>query len=89
MSSGPHPSGDSTDSHLQVQNHHDWVARDCLVLGSDESVHKTSSKTFLGGKSVDSTIQQQTSQQSSLLEYSMFGIWKSGMKIMVDPQRKW
>ena len=31
MSSGPHPSGDSTDSHLQVQNHHDWVARDCLV----------------------------------------------------------
>ena len=67
MSSGPHPSGDSTDSHLQVQNHHDWVARDCLVLGS---VHKTSSKTFLGGKSVDSTIQQQTSQQSSLLEYS-------------------
>ena len=70
MSSGPHPSGDSTDSHLQVQNHHDWVARDCLVLGSDESVHKTSSKTFLGGKSVDSTIQQQTSQQSSLLESS-------------------
>ena len=66
MSSGPHPSGDSTDSHLQVQNHHDWVARDCLVLGSDESVHKT----FLGGKSVDSAIQQQTSQQSSLLESS-------------------
>ena len=67
MSSGPHPSGDSTDSHLQMQNHHDGVARDCLVLGSDESVHKTSSKTFLGGKSVDSTIQQQTSQQSSYL----------------------
>ena len=28
MSSGPHPSGDSTDDHLQVQNHHDCVARD-------------------------------------------------------------
>ena len=67
MSSGPHPSGDSTDDHLQVQNHHDWVARDFLVLGSDESVHKTSSKTSLEGKSVDSTIQQQTSQQSSFL----------------------
>ena len=66
MSSGPLPSGDSTDDHLQVQNHHDWVARDFVVLGSDESVHKTS----LGGKSVDSTIQQQTSQQSSLLESS-------------------
>ena len=70
MSSGPHPSGDSTDDHLQVQNHHDWVARDFVVLGSDESVHKTFSKTSLGGKSVDSTIQQQTSQQSSLLESS-------------------
>ena len=70
MSSGPHPSGDSTDAHLQVQNHHDWVARDFLVLGSDESVHETSCKTSLGGKSVDSTIQQQTSQQSSLLESS-------------------
>ena len=70
MSSGPHPSGDSTDDHLQVQNQHDWVARDFVVLGSDESVHKTSSKTSLGGKSVDSTIQQQTSQQSSLLESS-------------------
>ena len=53
MSSGPHPSGDSTDDHLQVQNHHVWVARDFSVLGSDESVHKTSSKTSLGGKSVD------------------------------------
>ena len=52
MSSGPHPSGDSTDDHLQVQNHHVWVTRDFLVLGSGESVHKTSSKTSLGGKSV-------------------------------------
>ena len=52
MSSGPHPSGDSTDDHLQVQNHHVWVARHSLVLGSGESVHKTSSKTSLGGKSV-------------------------------------
>ena len=50
MSSGPHPF--STDDHLQVQNHHDWVARDFLVLGSGESVHKTSSKTSLGSKSV-------------------------------------
>ena len=50
MSSGPHPSVDSTDDHLQVRNHHDWVARDFLVLRSDESVHKTSSKTSLGGK---------------------------------------
>ena len=48
----PHPSGDSTDDHLQVQNHHVWVARDFLVLGSGGSVHKTSSKTSLGGKSV-------------------------------------
>ena len=47
MSSGPHPSGDSTDDHLQVQNHHDCVARDFLVLGSGESVHKTSSKNSL------------------------------------------
>ena len=67
MSSGPHPSGDLTDDHLQVQNHHDWVARDVLVLGSGESVHKTYSKTSLVGESVDSTIQQQTSQQDSLL----------------------
>ena len=37
MSSGPHPSGDSTGD-LQVQNHYDWVARDFVVLGSDESV---------------------------------------------------
>ena len=48
MSSGPHPSGDSTDDHLQVQNHHDWVARDCLVLGSDESVHKLLLRLSLG-----------------------------------------
>ena len=56
--SGPHPSGDSTDDHLQVQNHHDCirVARDVLVLGSGESVHKTSSKTSHVGESVDSTI---------------------------------
>ena len=35
LSSGPHPSGDSTDDHLQVWNHHDCtrVARDVLVLG--------------------------------------------------------
>ena len=69
LSSGHHPSGDSTDDHPQVQNHPDWVARDVLVLGSGESVHKTSSKTSLVGES-DSTIQQQTSQQDSLLEFS-------------------
>ena len=56
----PHPSGDSTDDHLQVQNHHDGtrVARHVLVLGSGESVHKTPSKTSIVGESVDSTIQQ-------------------------------
>ena len=57
ISSGPHPSGFSTDDHLQVQNHHDWVARDFLVLGSGESVHKTSSKTSLGVNLFNSTIQ--------------------------------
>ena len=72
LSSGPHPSGDSTDDHLQVQNHRDCtrVARDVLVLASGESVHKTPSKTSLVGESVDSTIQQRTSQQASLLESS-------------------
>ena len=42
------------------------MTRDVLVLGSGKSVHNTS----LVGESVDSTIQQQTSQQSSLLESS-------------------
>ena len=72
MSSGLGPAGDAKDDHLQVQNHHDCtrVARDVLMLGSGELVHKTPSKTSLGGKSVGSTIQQQTSQQSSLLESS-------------------
>ena len=72
LSSGSHSSGDSKDDHLQVQNHHDCtrVARDVLVLGSGGSVHKTPSKTSLVGESVDSTIQQQTSQQSGLLESS-------------------
>ena len=56
LSSGPHPSGDSTDDHLQVQDHHDCtcVARDVLVLGSGESVHKTHSKTSIVGEFVDS-----------------------------------
>ena len=46
LSSGPHPSGDSTNDHLQVWNHHDCtrVARDVLVFGSGGSVHKTPSK---------------------------------------------
>ena len=60
------------DDHLQVQNHHDCtrVTRDVLGLGSGESVHRTPSETSLVGESVDSTIQQQTSQQASLLEFS-------------------
>ena len=72
LSSGLGHAGDAKDDHLQVQNHHDCtrVARDVLVLGSGESVHKTPSKTSLLGESVDSTIQQQTSQESSLLESS-------------------
>ena len=72
LSSGPHPSGVSPDDHLQVQNHHDYtrVARDVLVLGFGEFVHKTLSKTSFVGESVYSTIQQQTTQQSSLLESS-------------------
>ena len=71
LSSGPYPSGDSTDDHLQVENNHDCtrVARDVLVLGSGEIFHKTP-KISIVGESADSTIQQQTSQQSSLLESS-------------------
>ena len=84
LSSGPHPSGDSTDDHLQVQNHQDCtrVARDVLVLGSGESVHKTPSKTSIVGESVDSTIQQQTSQQASLLESSCLA---SGVSYLLVP----
>ena len=72
LSSGSHSSGDSKDNHLQVQNHHDCtrVARDVLVLGSGGSVHKSPSKTSLVGESVDSTFQQQTSQQPDLSESS-------------------
>ena len=72
LSSGLGPAGNAKDDHLQVQNQHDCtkVTRDVLVLGSGESVHKTPSKTSLVGESVDSTIQQQTSQQASLLESS-------------------
>ena len=46
------------------------MARDVLVLESGEFVHKTPSETSILGESVDSTIQQQTSQQSSLFESS-------------------
>ena len=72
LSSGSHSWGDSKDDHLQVQNHHDYnrVARDILVLGFGGSVHRTPCKTSLVGESVDATIQQQTSQQSSLPESS-------------------
>ena len=61
---------------LGKQNHHDCtrVARDVLVLGSGESVHKTLSNTSIVRESVDSTIQQQTSQQSSLLESSCLAL---------------
>ena len=72
--SGLGSAGDAKDDHLEVQNHHDCtrVARDVLVLGSGELVHKTPSNTSLKlvGESIDSTIQQQTSQQSSLFESS-------------------
>ena len=72
LSSGSHTAGDSKDDHLQVQDNHDCprVARDVLVLGSGGSVHETPSKTSFVGESVDPTIQQQTSQQSSLFEPS-------------------
>ena len=72
LSSGLGPAGDAKDDHLQVQNHHDCtrVARDVLGLGSGELVHKTPSETSLVGESVDSAIQQQTSQQSSLFKSS-------------------
>ena len=71
LSSGSHSSGDSKDGHLQVQSHdYTRVARDVLVLGSGGSVHKTPSETSFVGESVDPTIQQQTSQQSSLFESS-------------------
>ena len=55
-----------------MQNHYACtrVARDVLVLGSGGSFHKTPSKTSLVGESVDSTIQQHTSQQSGLPESS-------------------
>ena len=74
LSSGSHSTGGSEDGHLQVQNHHDCtrVARDVLVLGSGGSVHKAPSETSLVGGSVDSTFQQQTSQQSDLPEPSCF-----------------
>ena len=70
LSSGSHNTGDSKDDHLQVQNHHDCsrVARNVLVLGSGGSVDEAPSKTSFVGESVVSTIQQQTSQQSSLFE---------------------
>ena len=72
LSSGSQSSGDSKYDHLQVQNRHDCtrVARDVLVLGSGGSVHKTPSKTSLVCESIDSTFQQQTSQQSSFPESS-------------------
>ena len=72
LSSGSHTAGDSKDDHLQVQDNHDCprVARDVLVLGSGGSVHETPSKASFVGESVDSTVQQQTSQQSGLFEPS-------------------
>ena len=86
FSSGLGPAGDAKDDHRRVQNHHDCT-RMVLVLGSGESVHKTP-KSSLVGESVDSTIQQQTSQQSSLLESSCL---ESGVshEYLGDSQRKW
>ena len=72
MSSGPHPSGDSTDDHLQVQNHHDWVARDCLVLESDESVHKLLLRLSLG---VNLLTQPFSNRLHNSLVYLNLHIW--------------
>ena len=50
LSNGPHPSLDSTDDHLQVQNHHDCtrVARDVLILGEfDLNLVNLSTKLLL------------------------------------------
>ena len=85
MSSGPHPSGDSTDDHLQVQNHHGWVARDVLVFGSGGSVHKTPSKW------VNLLSQPFSNRFHKNLAYLSLQDWhlESGMKIMEDSHRKW
>ena len=72
MSSGPHPSGDSTDDHLQMQNHHDWMARDFLVLGSGESVHKTSFKISLG---VNLLTQPFSNSLHNEITYLNFHVW--------------
>ena len=58
------------EHHWNIIEHHPGVARDVLVLGSGGSVHKDPSKTSFVGESVDSTFQQQTSQQSDLPESS-------------------
>ena len=100
LSSGSHTTGDSKDDHLQVQNHHDCprVARDVLVLGSGGSVHKNPSKASIVGESVDSTVQQQTSQQSGLFEPSCLasgvslegsrGFSEEVAKQIKEPQRR-
>ena len=87
MSGGPHPSDDSTDDHLQVQNHHDWVARDFLVMGSGESVHKTF-KTSLG---VNLLTQPFSNSLHNEIAYLNFHFWylESDMNIKEDSQRKW
>ena len=86
MSSGPHPSGDSTDDHLQVQNHHivpGWPG--ILGFGSGGSVHKTPSKW------VNLLTQPFSNRLHNNLAYLNLHVWhlKSGMNIMEDFQRKW
>ena len=53
-----------------IQQMTTYRCRTITILGFGESVHKTPSKTSIVGESVVSTIQQQTSQQSNLLESS-------------------
>ena len=84
MSSGPHPSGDSTDDHLQVQSHHDWVARNILVLCLVNLFHKTP-------KGVNLLVQFFSNRLHNNLAYLNLHDWhlESGMNIMEGSQRKW
>ena len=84
MFSGSHPSGDSTDDHLQVRSHHDWVATDILVLCLVNLFHKTP-------KWVNLLVQFFSNRLHNHLAYLNLHDWhlESGMNIMEDSQRKW